>query len=144
MTRGRRFVLTTFFRAKKYDRARCLLALCSCSLLATGSAAAQDRRKRAHGRLPGLEPRQGQLVVRNEMQPADRRMLFMALDDQHVVQAEVAPGAWFDTGRRCGRGRRLHVHRLPGRVRAERALRRREQDRRSWTASTTANPRAPA
>ncbi len=28
-------------------------------------------------------------------------ILFMALGDQHIVEREVAPGAWFGSGRTC-------------------------------------------
>jgi len=43
----------------------------------------------------------GNLVVRNECS-RPMTLQFMSFDDQHVVQSEVAPGAWFDTGRRAG------------------------------------------
>jgi hypothetical protein len=43
----------------------------------------------------------GNLVVRNECsQPMT--FMFMSFGDGSVVQSEVAPGAWFDTGRRSG------------------------------------------
>ena len=30
------------------------------------------------------------------------RFMFMSFDDGHVMQSEIAPGAWFDTSRRAG------------------------------------------
>ena len=45
----------------------------------------------------------GNLVVRNECsQPMT--FMFMSFGDGKVLQTEVAPGAWFDTGRRSGEG----------------------------------------
>jgi hypothetical protein len=45
----------------------------------------------------------GNLVVRNECS-RPMTFMFMSFDDGHVLQSEVAPGAWFDTGRRRGEG----------------------------------------
>ena len=41
------------------------------------------------------------LVVRNECSRA-MTFMFMTLEDGHVLQSEVAPGAWVDTGRAPG------------------------------------------
>jgi len=45
----------------------------------------------------------GNLAVRNECSRA-LMLLFMSFDDRHVVQSEVAPGAWFNTGLPPGQG----------------------------------------
>jgi len=45
----------------------------------------------------------GKLVVHNEC-GRPTTFMFMSFDDDSVVQSEVAPGAWFDTGRRAGEG----------------------------------------
>jgi len=79
--------------------ARFLLALFP--LMLAGTAAAQYP-ARAH--MEGCliwSVAKGNLVVRNECSRA-MTLLFMSFDDQHVVQSEVAPGAWLDTGRRLG------------------------------------------
>ena len=79
--------------------ARFLLALVP--LMLAGPAAAQYP-ARAH--MEGCliwSVAKGNLVVRNECSRA-MTLQFMSFDDQHVMQSEVAPGAWFDTGRRPG------------------------------------------
>ena len=70
-------------------------------LLLAGSAAAQyPARAHMEGCLVWSVAK-GNLVVRNECS-RPMTMMFMSLDDQHVVQGEVAPGGWFDTGRVAG------------------------------------------
>jgi hypothetical protein len=79
--------------------ARWLLSLFP--LVLAGSAAAQYP-ARAH--MEGCliwSVAKGNLVVRNECSRA-MTLQFMSFDDQRVVQSEVAPGAWLDTGRRSG------------------------------------------
>jgi hypothetical protein len=71
-------------------------------LLLAGSAAAQyPARAHMEGCLVWSAAK-GNLVVRNECS-RPMTMMFMSLDDQRVVQGEVAPGAWFDTGRAAGK-----------------------------------------
>ena len=80
---------------------RLLLALLL--LVLAGSAAAQYPAK-AHmeGCLVWANAN-GNLVVRNEC-GRSTTFTFMSFDDGHVVQSEIAPGVWFDTGRRAGAG----------------------------------------
>ena len=70
-------------------------------LVLAGSAAAQYPAK-AHmeGCLVWASAK-GNLVVQNECS-RPTTFMFMSFDDGHVVQSEIAPGAWFDTGRRAG------------------------------------------
>ena len=49
-------------------------------------------------------------------------LMFMTFGDQQVVTAELPPGGRFVSDGRMGPVRRLHVHRLPGRLQAERGL----------------------
>ena len=77
--------------------ARLLLSLCLL-VLAGGAAAQYPARAHMEGCLVwGVA--NGNLVVRNECSRA-MTLMFMSFDDQHVVQSDVAPGAWFDSGRR--------------------------------------------
>jgi hypothetical protein len=78
---------------------RALLSLCLL-LLARSAAAQYPARAHMEGCLVWSVAK-GNLIVRNECS-RPMTVMFMSFDDQHVMQSEVAPGAWFDTGRRAG------------------------------------------
>ena len=89
--------------------ARLLLSLLL--LLLAGNAAAQYPAKAHMEGCLVWTVAKGNLVVRNECS-RPLTLMFMSFDDGRTVQSEVAPGAWFDTGRRMGDvelGARLHV-----------------------------------
>ena len=69
--------------------------------MVAGSAAAQyPARAHMEGCL-AWNAAKGNVVVRNECS-RPMTLMFMTYDDGRVLQSEVAPGAWFDTGRRAG------------------------------------------
>ena len=125
VTRGRRFVLTTFFRAKPSSARRRSCRRCSWPR----SSSVRRQRPLAHMEactawgLAGSE-----FGTRNS---CDRpvSILFMALGDRRIVERDVAPGAWF--GRGCRSSQRLDVRRLPGGLRAQCPVRGGEQGRHS-------------
>ena len=79
--------------------ARLLLSLLL--LLLAGNAAAQYPAKAHMEGCLVWTVAKGNLVVRNECS-RPLTLMFMSFDDGRTVQSEVAPGAWFDTGRRMG------------------------------------------
>jgi hypothetical protein len=77
------------------------LVLCLVLLVLAGSAAAQyPARAHMEGCLVWGAAR-GNIVARNECS-RPMTLKFMTYDDGKAVETEVAPGAWFDTGRRPG------------------------------------------
>jgi hypothetical protein len=70
-------------------------------LVLAGSAAAQYPAKAHMEGCLVWAAASGNLVVRNEC-GRPTTFMFMSFDDGHVVQSEIAPGAWFDTGKRAG------------------------------------------
>ena len=72
-------------------------------LVLAGSAAAQYPAKAHMEGCLVWTVAKGNLVVRNECSRATTFM-FMSFADGHVQQSEIAPGAWFDTGRSAGEG----------------------------------------
>ncbi len=74
---------------------RCLLACALVLLMATDAAAQQVK---AHMEACTQWGRAGSGVGTRNSCDRPISILFMALADQHVVEREVAPGAWFDSG----------------------------------------------